>query len=345
MLTERTSQILVHIIGEYVDTALPVGSETIVRKYSLPFSAATVRNEMVRLEEEGYITHPHTSAGRIPSDKGYRYYVESLMEEDDLPPDEKQSIRQRFHRVERAADRRPDSLEEWVRLAAIVLAESVHNAVVATVPRAPQCRLQHVEMVSLDQKRALLIVVFLGAQVRRRVITFSDPIDQEQLVALAGRLSDAYGGFNLAQVKADETASLSSLERRLAEFVAEIMAIEEQSLFEEAYLGGMLHMFNQPEFSQMDIAMEMMAALEEGNLPKAIPFESLPGEGVGVVIGGENHGDTMRRCSVVLTRYGIPSTATGALAVVGPTRMRYWRVIPTLRYLSSLMGERVAQLC
>ena len=140
MLEERTSQILVHIIGEYVDTALPVGSETVVRKYRLPISAATVRNEMARLEEEGYITHPHTSAGRIPSDKGYRYYVESLMEEQELSEDEKRAIGRRFRHVARTADSRLDSLEEWVRLAAAVIAESVRNAVVATVPRAPQCQ-------------------------------------------------------------------------------------------------------------------------------------------------------------------------------------------------------------
>ncbi len=344
MLAERTSQILVHIIGEYVDTALPVGSETVVRKYRLPISAATVRNEMARLEEEGYITHPHTSAGRIPSDKGYRYYVESLMEEEELSEDEKRAIGRRFRRVAQTTDSRLDSLEEWVRLAAAVIAESVRNAVVATVPRAPQCRLQHLEIISLDQSRALLIVVFLGARVRQRQISLTEPADQEQLAALAGRLSEIYGGFTLAQLHADQTP-LSSVEKQILEIVEELMAVEEQSLFDEAYLGGMLHIFNQPEFSQMDVALEMLAVLQEGNLPKAIPFDSLPGEGVRVVIGDENRQDTMRRCSVVLTRYGIPSTATGALVVVGPTRMRYWRVIPTLRYLSTLMGERVAQLC
>jgi heat-inducible transcriptional repressor len=344
MLAERTSQILVHIIGEYVDTALPVGSETVVRKYRLPISAATVRNEMARLEEEGYITHPHTSAGRIPSDKGYRYYVESLMEEEELSEDEKRAIGRRFRHVAQTADRRLDSLEEWVRLVAAVIAESVRNAVVATVPRAPQCRLQHLEMVSLDQSRARLIVVFRGVHVRQRHIGLPEPADQEQLAALAGRLSEIYGGFTLDQVHADQTP-LSPVEKQILEIVGEIMAVEEQSLFDEAYLGGMLHIFNQPEFSQMNVALEMLAVLQEGNLPKAIPFDSLPGEGVRVVIGGENRQDTMRRCSVVLTRYGVPSAATGALAVLGPTRMRYSRVIPAVRYLSSLMGERVARLC
>ncbi len=344
MLTERTSQILVHIIGEYVETAQPVGSETMVRKYRLPISAATVRNEMARLEEEGYISHPHTSAGRIPSDKGYRYYVESLMEEEEPSEDEKRAIGRRFFRVAQRADSGLDPLEEWVRLAAAVIAESLRNAVVATVPRPPQCRLQHLEIVSLDQGRALLIVVFLGAHVRQRQISLPEPADQEQLAALAGRLSDIYGGLTPAQVRADQTP-LSPMERHIPDLVVELMAVEEQSLFDEAYLGGMLHIFNQPEFSQMDVALEMLAVLQEGNLPKAIPFDSLPGEGVLVVIGGENRQDPLRRCSVVLTRYGTPGAATGALAVLGPTRMRYSRVIPAVRYLSSLMGERVAQLC
>ncbi len=344
MLTERRARILGHIVGEYVNTALPVGSETVVHKYGLPISAATVRNEMARLEEEGYISHPHTSAGRIPSDKGYRYYVESLMEEDDLPSDGKRTIRHQFYQVGRLAGGRLGALDEWVRLAAAVLAEAVRNAAVATVPRSPRCRLQHLELVALHEHTVLLIVVFSGAYVKQRAVSLPDPVTQDEMTTIAGRLSDIYGGLTTAQVRADKTP-LSPLENRIAEVLSEVMEAEDRALYDQAYLDGVRHVLSQPEFSQTDTVLEMLAVLQEGNLHRAIPFDSLPGQGVSVVIGSENLQDAMRRCSVVLTRYGTPGTATGALAVLGPTRMRYSRVIPTVRYLSSLMGELVADYC
>src|SRR3990172_6645386 len=152
MLTERRSRILQFIVEEYVDSALPVGSETIVRKYRLPVSSATIRNEMARLEEEGYITHPYTSAGRLPSDQGYRYYIESLMDEQDLTPEEKETIRHQFHQAGR-------ELEQWVRLSAAVLAQAARNMAVVTSPRSPECRLKHLELVPLHDVVVLLVVV------------------------------------------------------------------------------------------------------------------------------------------------------------------------------------------
>ncbi|MGA2285653.1 MAG: hypothetical protein ABSG55_05245 [Dehalococcoidia bacterium] len=259
MLVERQARILGHIVSEYVSTALPVGSETIVRKYALPISPATVRSEMARLEEEGYITHPHTSAGRIPSDRGYRFYVESLMEEEDLPWYEKRSIQQRLRTAARAASGRAELLAERARIAATVLAESVRNAAVATAPRSPR-------------------------------------MDEEDL-----------------------------------------------ALYDRPYLEGLRNVLSQPEFSQTEDVIDLVCVLEEGNLLRAIPFDNLSDEDVTVVIGEENREDVMRRCSVVLTRYGVPGRAVGALAVLGPTRMAYSRVIPTVRYLSLLMGDLVAQ--
>jgi heat-inducible transcriptional repressor len=344
MLTERRARILAHIVGEYVSTALPVGSQTVVRKYGLPISAATVRSEMAKLEEEGYITHPHTSAGRIPSDKGYRYYVESLMEEEDLPWGEKRTIQHQFYQVGRLAEARLGALDEWVRLAAAVLAEAVRNAAFATIPRSPQCRLQHLELVTLHGSTVLLIVVFSGAYVKQRAMSLPEAVSQDELTTIAGRLSDVYAGLTVAQVRASKTP-LSPLEKQVVEALAEVMMAEDRALYAQAYLDGVRHILSQPEFAQTDTVLEMLDIFQEGNLLKVIPFDSLPGEGVSVVIGSENLQDAMRRCSVVITRYGIPGTATGALAVLGPTRMRYSRIIPTVRYLSSLMGDMVADYC
>jgi heat-inducible transcriptional repressor len=321
---------------------MPVGSKTVVRRYGLPISAATVRSEMARLEDEGYITHPHTSAGRIPSDKGYRFYVESLMEEEELPWNEKQAIQHRLYGMARTATGRAELVEDQARMAAAVLAESVRNAAVATAPRAPRCRLQHLELVELPPPpRVLLVAVFAEAYVRQRILSVAEEPDQDELATTAGRLSESYSGLTSEEVRISEPMA-STLDEQVTEAVAELMSEEDQALFDQAYLDGLRNVLSQPEFAQTDAVIDLLCVLEEGNLMKAIPFESL-GEGVMVVIGQENREDVMRRCSVVLTRYGTPGAAVGALAVLGPTRMAYSRVIPTVRYLSSLMGRLVAQ--
>jgi heat-inducible transcriptional repressor len=341
MLAERTAQILACIVGEHIDTALPVGSETVVRKYHLPVSAATVRNEMARLEEDGYITHPHTSAGRIPSDIGYRYYVEYLMEEEELPGVFKYSIRQRLLDIRPPAGLR--TFEDWLRMAVAVLAESVRNAALATVPRPPRCELQHLEIVVLEHGRALLIVVFNAAWVRQRILTFAEPVTQEEASIAAARLSDLFGRLTHPEVVA-HNLTLSPLEEQVVEAVVEIMAAEDEALFNAAYLDGILHVFRQPEFAETKVVLELLANLQEENLPKAIPFNRLSGQDIAIIIGDENEQDVMRRCSVILTGYGAPGRASGALAVLGPTRMRYSLVIPTLRFLSQVAGEQMAQL-
>ncbi len=341
MPVERRARILGHIVSEYVNTAMPVGSATVVRKFGLPISAATVRSEMARLEEEGYITHPHTSAGRIPSDKGYRFYVESLMEEEELGWGERHAIKQRLcHMVGPAGG--AELMEEQAHLAAMVLAETVRNAAVATTPRAPRCRLQRVELVEISGPRVLLVAVFSGAYVRRHVVALPASVEQDTLTAAANRLSECYAGLTTDEVRFSE-ATLLALEEEITAALLELMAEEDRALYDQAYLEGLRNVLNQPEFAQVDAVIDLLCVLEEGNLMRVIPFEALAGEGVTVVIGQENREDVMHRCSVVPSRYGAPGTAMGALAVLGPTRMAYSRIIPTVRYLSSLMGQLVAQ--
>src|SRR3990170_5601380 len=189
MLTERRSALLNTIVEEYVDTALPVGSQYIVRKHRMPVSPATVRLEMARLEEDGYITHPHTSAGRVPSDKGYRYYVEALMAEEAVPWQEQETIRHQFHQAGGA-------VEEWLRLAAAVLAQAVHNIAVVTTPRAPASRLRHIELVSLQEFVALLVLVLQEARVLQRVLAAGESQSQDELTATGHRLTDLFEGLD-----------------------------------------------------------------------------------------------------------------------------------------------------
>src|SRR3954466_12126149 len=194
MLTERREALLNLIVDEYVDTAVPVGSQYIVRKHAMAVSPATVRIEMARLEEEGYINQPHTSAGRVPSDKGYRYYVESLMTEERLPWEEAQTIRHQFHQAERA-------MEQWFQLSAAVLAHSVGNFAVVPSPRSAETRLRHVQIVPLQELSALVVVVLNEARIRQQVISFRDPVEPGALTRGAGLVSERAGGLAATEVR------------------------------------------------------------------------------------------------------------------------------------------------
>jgi heat-inducible transcriptional repressor len=335
MLTERRSRILCLIVEEYVDSAVPVGSESIARKYRLPVSAATIRNDMARLEEEGYITHPHTSAGRVPSDKGYRYYIEDLMEEQDLTQEEKETIRHQFHQAGR-------DLEEWVRLAAAVLSQAVRNMAVVTTPRSPHCRLKHLELVSLHDLVVLLVLVLQDGRLMQQVITLSETLSQDELTVAAHRLTDLYQGLTESQIQG-KAAELSALESQVMEEVKALMAAQDEGRHDDACLEGVPLVLGQPEFSRIEKMLNLLAVLDEYNLTRVLPLRSLAGEGVSVVIGRENREDALRECSLLVTRYGVPGALSGALAVLGPTRMRYPRTISTVRYLGSLMSELVGQ--
>ena len=176
-LTERRAAILRLIIADYVQTAQPVGSEALVQRHKLELSSATIRNEMARLEEEGYIQHPHTSAGRVPSDRGYRYFVETLTGEPDLPNDEKLRILHQFHQS-------TSEMAEWLQLAASVLSHSVRNLAVVTAPHAGQTRLKHLELVALHDHTALLVLVTDAVKVRQQVVSFSRPVSQPEFCSL-----------------------------------------------------------------------------------------------------------------------------------------------------------------
>src|SRR3990170_2019112 len=180
-ISERQKLVLGVIVREHVATAMPVGSQAIAHKYPLGVSPATVRNDMAELEEAGYITHPHTSAGRVPSKQGYRYFVDWLLQERDLPLAEQRMIRHQFHQVE-------TELGEWMRLAAVVLAQSVQNLAVVTFPKASQSRLERIELLHVHDTLALLVLMLQRAVLRQQMLSLFRPQSPEQLAALAVRL-------------------------------------------------------------------------------------------------------------------------------------------------------------
>jgi heat-inducible transcriptional repressor len=335
MLSERKEHILRIIVGEYISLASPVGSEAIARRYGLGLSAATIRNEMARLEEDGYIIRPHISGGSVPSDRGYRYYVESMVQEE-VPLEEQRMLSHLFHQVER-------ELAEWNRLAAALLARMVHNVAIVTSPKAAASRIKHLELVALQESLVLLILLLQQAKLKQQLIAFDEVISQGELGTISRKLSALFQGSTRSQVLA-RSEGLSPIEEQVKNAIVQIMAGEDEQRYEEPYIEGLRHILTQPEFAHAQNMLCLMEVLESKDMVRDLLPEMLVEGGVRVIIGAENREDAMKECSMVVTQYGVPGEVNGVLGVIGPRRMPYGRAISSVRYMGSLMSDLVAEL-
>ncbi len=335
MLTDRTGTILTSIVGQYIQRAVPVPSQSVVADAELGVSSATIRNEMSRLEQEGYITRAHPSAGSVPSDKGYRYYVESLPDIM-LSPSEQRLMSHLFHQVER-------ELEKWLSLAATLLARQVKNVAVVTMPKSRDCRFKHLELVSLQDGLTLVVLVLHGAKLKQRLVTFDQGLSQAELTTIANRANNVYAGLARRQIQA-KAMILSPAEKQLTDYLLEMMQAEDEQEYEEPYLDGLHFMLNQPEFAHNQKLLGLMELVEHRRLLKTITPTGLTDQRVRVIIGAENEAESFRDYSIVISRYGLPEKAEGTIGVVGPTRMSYAHTISTVVYLSSLLSGLVAGL-
>jgi len=331
-LTPRQQLILGLIVREYVAGAQPVGSKAI-EGYGLGVGSATIRNEMAALEEAGYLTHPHTSAGRVPTEEGYRYFVERLMREFQLPLDDQRLIRHQFHQV--GVD-----LEQWMQLAASVLARTSQSAAVVTSPKIDQCRLKHLELIAIRETMAMLIVVLEGGMVYQRMLTLDEPIAQETLTQIANRLNDLCTEASMPRVVASRF-QVGAFEQQVLDIVVQVMANVDDQVNLRVYRDGLINILQQPEFAEPEVAQKIVRVLEERTVLEQLMAEAFPLDigGVQVIIGGEGRWDELKSCSLVISPYGLTGTATGALGVLGPVRMSYSRAISTVRYVAALMTD------
>jgi heat-inducible transcriptional repressor len=338
-LTTRQQAILGLVIREYIATAAPVGSRAIVEAYGLGISSATVRNEMARLEESGYLTHPHTSAGRVPTDRGYRYFVERLLGETELPLAERRMIRHQFHQV------RPE-MDQWLKLSASVLAQAAQNVAWITAPAATAQRVfKHLELISIRDSLALVVLVLRGGTVKQRVLTLTRPVSQEELSRMATHLNEHCDGLTADGIMA-YLAHLTPLEAQVGEPVAAMMGLSDERTHSEVYRNGLINILQQPEFAEGQSARQVFELVEESSFLEAVLADVLTptAGGVQVIIGGEGPWEELSDCSLVLSRYGVVSHATGDLGVLGPRRMPYGRAISAVRYVSNLMSELIHEL-
>jgi heat-inducible transcriptional repressor len=332
-LDARARQVLAAVIREYIETAEPVASVQLVRGYKLDVSPATVRNELAALEEAGLLTHPHTSAGRVPTDLGYRYFIETLMPSASLRADEQVTISHQFQQA-------LQDTAAWLRVAASSLARLTAEASIVTPPASKRTTLRHVELVPIQERRVLLVAVIDGGGVRQQILELGTGTTSEHLRALSSRLTESLGGATVTKVHA-QVASEKGADADITRALARILEEYDSVRAREVYVDGFQNILAKPEFAQTDRSRAMLSLFEDHTqLAGILPLDLGDGE-VHITIGREHWHESLQDCSLVVGRYGASGDVVGFVGVVGPTRMDYARSIGAVRYVGSLMSDLV----
>lgn len=341
-LTRRQEHILSLIVKTYSHNPEPVSSRTLVEQYELGISSATVRNEMAYLEEMGYIVAPHTSAGRIPTARGYRYFVRELLNNSELSLVEQKHIESRFRAL-------PTVLEQWLRQAATVLARTASSASIVTPPVSQNRQFKHLELISIQGRLALMVLVLQGGTVHQRMLSLADSLSQVALSETADRINRLCNGLKATDLRV-KAHTLPLLEREVVELAADLMDRGTTSQARQIYRDGLSEIIN--TFPDSLGAQQAVRVFEERAfldmiltelLEPLLPDDDEDGD-VQVFIAGDNRWDEISRLSIILARYGIPGQMTGTLGVVGPTHLNYGRAISTVRQVSGLMTDMVVDL-
>jgi heat-inducible transcriptional repressor len=341
-LDRRSESILRAVIDEYVATATPVGSQALVDRYGLGVSSATVRNILADLEGAGLLTHPHTSAGRIPTDAGYRYFVESITDAGQLTAVEQLMIRHQFGQVQHAS-------EQWFRLAATTLASANHIAGLATPAKPRAAHVRRIDLVAISERLSSLIIVFREGALRQVLVALPEPAEQEDLTRVAVILDGVMAGRTAADAeralaRIDSDGPIGTLVRRVGERVIAAIRDYDATVIEEVFSDGLLHVMEAPEFERSDKLRRVFSVLENRAYLGEL-LDRVSGVGaVQVFIGAENAPAEMRDVSLVLAPYGEAGRAVGVVGVLGPTRMAYPQAIGTVRFVSTLLNELVQHL-
>lgn len=338
-LTERQKLILALIIRDFIDTAQPVSSKRLVDHFRLKVSTATIRNDMVFLTELGYLRQPHTSAGRVPTEEGYRYFVRQLMVQTDLPADTKRTIIHQFYQAGHDVDK-------WMRLAASILAHQAQAASVVTAPRSGRNVFKHLELISTYGRQVLMVLVLDSGEVSQQMLALAEPVPQAQLTLVAQRLNQICYGLSANQIK-NIAIPLEAIEYDVTRLIIDDIQRLDTITTGEVYRDGITNVLSEPEFGDSETAINALRVLEERPLLEDLLSRTILASdtgGIQVLIGGEGTWEELRDCSVILARYGKPGFATGTLGILGPIRMPYGKSISTVRFVAGLLSDLVTEI-
>lgn len=335
-MDERKQRILRAIVQDYIGSAEPVGSRTIARKYDLGVSPATIRNEMADLEMLGYLEHIHTSSGRIPSSKGYRFYVDDLLPPPELGEEEKVQVRRWY-------EERVRRIEEVFKETARLISRMTRNLSFVLAPQMAQAAFRCLQFLPLDERRAIAVLMTDAGFVENRIVAIPDGATFEDFQRMARAINDGLAGKTLDAIPA---ATLKRIRREIGDAALYEAALEvihralDTEKRERLYLGGTTEMLEQPEFHDVERVKEILLMLEEEQLLKDILYAH-QGEGLRVSIGRENRYHGIQDCSVITATYHLDGELLGTIAVLGPTRMEYEKTMTLLDYMNSHLSEVV----
>jgi heat-inducible transcriptional repressor len=333
-LDERKRQILKAVVSDYTLTGVPVGSQVLAAKYFIALSSATIRNELADLVGTGYLQQPHTSAGRVPTDRGYRYFVDFLMEPESASPSVRRTVKQAFESA-------PRSVDGILEKAAMVLAQVTENVSLVTAPEVTEARIKHVDLVSLEPQSVLLILVLEGNLIKQQVVHLDRATSQEDLSRMAAMLNRKVKGqtadellARLSQLGPDRDEQRQILER-LVESITAHQAMRQSVVLHD----GVRNLLRHPEFVEVSRLEELLELLEQGAQLASILQQVAFDKDVEIIIGRENTSSGLRECSLVLTTYKMDERVRGTIGVIGPTRMHYGQVVARVRLVSQATSE------
>ena len=336
-MENRKQAILRAVVQEFTTNAVPVGSQALQSRYFVNLSSATIRSELADLADRGYLTQPHTSAGRVPTDSGYRYFVDFLMNLEPVPERVKSYIDDELRTA-------PADVEGMVEKVAMTLAEVTQNASVASTPQGALARIKHLDLVSLEPKEVLLIVLLEGNLLRQTVVNTTEAATQAQLTKLTARLNSSLGGRASDEARRHYDAAPLGLEKELLGRVIAVLDIYEKGSENLVVHDGVRNLLRQPEFAESSRVHQVLEVLEETRYLTLLLRQLIGESDLQIVIGSENTSSQLQGCAVVLTTYGPTDRLKGVLGVIGPTRMAYSQTVARLQAVARTASDRMAEL-
>jgi heat-inducible transcriptional repressor len=340
-LGQRRRQILTAIVHDYIKTAEPVGSETLAQRHNFGIKPATIRNEMAAMAEMGYLKQPHTSAGRVPSDLGYRYYVDELMPRPKLWPGLTLQVAKGYEKCE-------TEIESILHQTCRILSNLTHYASLATAPQMGTITIRHIALSAVSPKKILVVAVLNTGHISHRIIDAETSVSPTELIALGNIINSRLEGVDFNNLASRSLEPLPPELIHLTALYQRVVGIIEQELSgaveEEVYVDGTSHILKQPEFAKTDKASGILSILEKRRLLFQTLSRALLGNDVTVIIGSENQFQEMHECSFVASKYHIGGRVCGSIGVMGPTRMDYRRAVAAVRFMAANLSKLLTSL-
>jgi heat-inducible transcriptional repressor len=336
-MEDRKQKILRAVVHEFTTSAVPVGSQALQSRYFVNLSSATIRSELAELADLGYLTQPHTSAGRVPTDSGYRYFVDFLMDLEPIPD----RVRAYIHDEMEAA---PGDVQGMVERVAMTVAAVTQNASVASAPQGTSARIKHLDLVSLEPREVLLILLLEGNLLRQQVVNTTEGSTQAGLSTLAAQLNEALGGRSSDEARRRYEGAALGLEKEILGRVIAVLDLYEKGSESLVVHDGVRNLLRHPEFAESSRVHQVLEVLEETRYLTVLLRQLIGESDLQIVIGSENASSGLQGCAVVLTTYGPTDRLKGVLGVIGPTRMAYSQTVARLQAVARSASDRMAEL-